>query len=39
MKINFTKREYPALVELLQLADRVIHAHEEGHNTATTPYL
>lgn len=38
MKINFTKREYQALVEMLLLADWVMHAHEVDPNPATKPY-
>ena len=38
MKINFTKKEYEALVEMLLLADWVIHGHEEEPVKATKPY-
>lgn len=30
MKINFTKREYKVLLEMLYLADWMLHAHEVG---------
>lgn len=38
MKINFTKREYRTLVEMLLLADWVMHSHDEGPNDAAKPY-
>lgn len=38
MKINFTKKEYQALVEMLLTADWVIRSHEEEPRAATTPY-
>jgi hypothetical protein len=38
MKINFTKREYQALVEMLLTADWVIRSHEEKPRAATKPY-
>ncbi len=31
MKINFTKREYRTLLEMLYLADWMLHAHVAGH--------
>jgi hypothetical protein len=39
MKINFTKKEYQTLVEMLLLADWVIHGHEEEPVEDTRPYL
>ena len=30
MKINFTKREYQVLLEMIYLADWMLHAHERG---------
>ena len=38
MKINFTKKEYQTLVEMLLLADWVIRGHEEHPREATKPY-
>lgn len=38
MKINFTKQEYRALVEMLLIADWVLHAHEVEPDDATKPY-
>ncbi len=38
MKINFTKKEYQTLVEMLLLADWVITAHEEVEQEETRPY-
>jgi hypothetical protein len=39
MKMNFTKKEYQTLVEMLLVADWVITAHEEGEREATKPYM
>jgi hypothetical protein len=38
MKINFTKKEYAALVEMILTADWVIHAHETERTDETKPY-
>jgi hypothetical protein len=38
MKINFTKKEYQALVEMLLVADWVIHGHEVEPRVETKPY-
>lgn len=38
MKINFTKKEYAALVEMILTADWVIHAHETEPTDETKPY-
>ena len=38
MKINFTKREYQTLVEMLLTADWVIRSHEEEPRAETKPY-
>lgn len=38
MKINFTKKEYQTLVEMLLAADWVIRSHEEEPRAATKPY-
>jgi hypothetical protein len=38
MKMNFTKKEYQTLVEMLLVADWVITAHEEEERPATKPY-
>ena len=38
MKINFTKKEYQTLVEMLLVADWVITAHEEGEREETRSY-
>ena len=38
MKINFTKQEYQALVEMLLIADWVLHGHEVEPGAATKPY-
>jgi hypothetical protein len=38
MKINFTKKEYQTLVEMLLLADWVMTAHEEEERGETRPY-
>ncbi len=38
MKINFTKKEYATLVEMLLMADWVLHAHETGPTKETMPY-
>jgi hypothetical protein len=38
MKIHFTKQEYRALVEMLLIADWVLHAHEVEPADATEPY-
>ncbi len=38
MKINFTKQEYRALVEMLLIADWVLHGHEVEPGAATKPY-
>lgn len=37
MKINFTKKEYQTLVEMLLTADWVIRSHEEEPRAATKP--
>jgi hypothetical protein len=38
MKINFTKKEYQALVEMLLMADWVLTAHELDPDPAKEPY-
>jgi len=38
MKMNFTKKEYQTLVEMLLVADWVITAHEEEEREETRPY-
>lgn len=38
MKINFTKKEYAALVEMILTADWVMHAHESEPSDETKPY-
>jgi hypothetical protein len=38
MKINFTKREYQTLVEMLLTADWVIRSHEVEPRAETKPY-
>jgi hypothetical protein len=38
MKINFTKKEYQALVEMLLAADWVIRSHEDEPRAETKPY-
>jgi hypothetical protein len=38
MKINFTKKEYAAVVEMILTADWVIHAHETEPTDETRPY-
>lgn len=38
MKINFTKQEYQALVEMLLIADWVLHGYEVESGDATRPY-
>ena len=38
MKINFTKKEYQTLVEMLLVADWVITGHEEEEREETKPY-
>jgi hypothetical protein len=38
MKINFTKKEYQTLVEMLLVADWVITGHEEEERETTKPY-
>jgi len=38
MKINFTKKEYQTLVEMLLIADWIIHSHEEQPRKETEPY-
>ena len=38
MKINFTKKEYQTLVEMLLVADWVITGHEEEEREATKPH-
>jgi hypothetical protein len=38
MKINFTKKEYQTLVEMLLAADWVITGHEEEEREETKPY-
>jgi hypothetical protein len=38
MKINFTKKEYRVLVEMLLIADWIIHSHEAGSVEKTKSY-
>lgn len=38
MKINFTKEEYRALVQILHLGDWMLHAHETYDNPETAVY-
>jgi len=38
MKINFTKKEYQTLVEMLLIADWIIHSHEEAPRSEAEPY-
>ena len=38
MKINFTKKEYQTLVEMLLVADWIIRSHEEEPQPETQPY-
>ena len=38
MKINFTKKEYATLVEMLLIADWIIHAHETEPTGETNSY-
>jgi len=38
MKINFTKKEYQTLVEMLLTADWIIRSHEEEPREETEPY-
>jgi hypothetical protein len=38
MKINFTKKEYATLVEMILTADWVIHAHDDEPSDATKSY-
>ena len=38
MKMNFTKKEYQTLIEMLLVADWVITGHEEVEGEATRPY-
>lgn len=38
MKINFTKKEYRALVQVLHLGDWILHAHETRDNPETEPF-
>lgn len=38
MKINFSKEEYRVLIELLDLADWVIHAQKSDQNEQIAPY-
>jgi hypothetical protein len=38
MKINFTKKEYRTLIEMLLVADWVISAHEDEKAEAKEPY-
>jgi hypothetical protein len=38
MKINFTKKEYAVLVEMILTADWVIHAYEGERTEETKPY-
>jgi hypothetical protein len=38
MKMNFTKKEYQTLVEMLLLADWVITGHDVEERAATKPY-
>ncbi len=38
MKINFTKKEYRILVELLHLGDWMLHAHDEEEKPETGLY-
>ena len=38
MKLNFTNREYRTLMEMIQIASWVIHAHETERPTGNDPY-
>ncbi|MDA8432568.1 MAG: hypothetical protein M0Z60_06355 [Nitrospiraceae bacterium] len=38
MKIDISKEEYRALLDLLQIADWVLHAHKTEEPAATKPY-
>ena len=38
MKINFRKKEYRTLVEMLLIADSVLRAHETEPRDETTPF-
>jgi hypothetical protein len=38
MKINFTKKEYRALVELLEISDWVLHSHKVDEPEETEKY-
>jgi hypothetical protein len=38
MKVNFTKKDYTALVEMILTADWVMHAHESEPSDAKKPY-
>jgi hypothetical protein len=38
MKINFTKKEYQILLDMLYVGDWVLHAHAEGETDETKPY-
>jgi len=38
MKINFTKKEYRTLVEMLLIADSVLRAHETEPREETRPF-
>ncbi len=39
MKINFTKKEYRLLIDLLEIARWVLTAHENEENKEITPYM
>ena len=38
MKLNFSKKEYTALLEMMYIADWVLHAHAEGEREETGEY-
>jgi hypothetical protein len=38
MKINITKKEYKTLLEILEIADWILHAHETDESEDTNPY-
>ncbi len=38
MKLNFSKKEYAALLEMLYMADWVLHAHSEEKGESTEEY-
>nr|WP_320146498.1 hypothetical protein [uncultured Anaeromusa sp.] len=38
MKLNFSKKEYTALLEMLYMADWVLHAHTEEKEESTEEY-